>query len=57
MFAWTHSGSLHAGGVAELLQLLRGPGQAANQSIKACTIILQSGTSLLLDDMQIQCYN
>ena len=49
MFAWTHSGSLHAGGVAELLQLLRGPGQAANQSIKLYTIIPQSGNFLLLD--------
>ena len=44
MFAWTHSGSLHAGRVAELLQIFPGPGQAANQSIKACTTILESST-------------
>ena len=40
------SASLLAGGVAELLQLLPGPGQPANQSIKECTPILQRGTSL-----------
>ena len=33
---------LHAGGVAELPQLFPGPGQAANQCIKACIAILKS---------------